>query len=129
MNGAISDYNEKQDSNSKMICELLEREIRRVLPDAEAKVWHAHPVWFIDGNPLAGYQVRKHHVTLHFWSGQSFDEPGLAPSGTFKMSEAHYTAIDQIDVIAVERWLGKARDIQWDYKNIVQRKGVLERLK
>ena len=26
-------------------------------------------------------------------------------------------------------WLGKAEQIQWDYKNIVKRKGQLERLK
>ena len=128
MNGGIPDYNEKQAPASRAICKALEREIRRALPEAEGKVWHAHPVWFLDGNPVAGYQVRKHQVTLHFWSGQSFDEPELVPSGTFKMSEAHYTAIDQIDIPAVERWLGKARDIQWDYKNIVKRKGELLRL-
>jgi hypothetical protein len=29
---------------------------------------------------------------------------------------------------SLKRWLGKARDIQWDYKNIVRRKGRLERL-
>ncbi len=31
--------------------------------------------------------------------------------------------------LALRRWLAKARDIQWDYKNIVRRKGRLERLK
>jgi hypothetical protein len=29
----------------------------------------------------------------------------------------------------LKRWLAKSRDIQWDYKNIVKRKGKLERLR
>jgi len=68
-------------------------------------------------------------VRLLFWSGQSFDEPGLQPEGTFKAAEARFTAADQVDLKALKRWLGKARDIQWDYKNIVRRKGKLEPLK
>jgi hypothetical protein len=128
MSDTINEYNDKQNENDRAVCALLEQTIRRSLPEAEAKVWHAHPVWFLDGNPVAGYQVCKHHVTLHFWSGQSFDEPELVPSGSFKMSEAHYAAVEQIDIPAVERWLGKARAIQWDYKNIVKRKGELLRL-
>lgn len=129
MNSGISDYNEKQDPASRAICELLEREIRRVLPEAEGKVWHAHPVWFLDGNPVTGYHVTKKHVKLLFWSGQSFDEPGLLATGSFKMGEAQFTGVDQINTADVERWLGHARDIQWDYKNIIKRKGVLERIK
>lgn len=128
MSITITDYNDKQSEHVQAICMLLEQTIRQALPEAESKVWHAHPVWFLDGNPIAGYQVRKHHVTLHFWSGQSFDEPELIPSGSFKMSEAHFTSLDQIDIPTLERWLGKSRDIQWDYKNIVKRKGELIRL-
>jgi hypothetical protein len=29
----------------------------------------------------------------------------------------------------LKRWLEKSEQIQWDYKNIVKRKGKLERLK
>ena len=64
-----------------------------------------------------------------FWSGQSFEEDSLQIEGKFKAAEMRYTAADQINVEDLERWLGKARDIQWDYKNIVKRKGKLERLK
>lgn len=68
-------------------------------------------------------------MRLLFWSGQSFDEPGLRPEGKFKAAEARYTDAAQIDTDDLERWLKKSRAIQWDYKNIIKRKGVLERLK
>lgn len=122
-------YNDRQSPDDKAICDLLAKEIDRHLPEAENKVWHAHPVWFLDGNPVAGYSKLKGCIRLLFWSGQSFDEDGLKPEGTFKAAEARYTSIDQVNTKDLKRWLGKARDIQWDYKNIVKRKGKLERLK
>lgn len=122
-------YNNEQAVDRKSICEQLAAEIQKGLPEAENKVWHGSPVWFLDGNPVVGYAVRKNFVTLLFWSGQSFDEPGLLAEGTFKAAEAHYTDVEQISSDNVQRWLDKARDIQWDYKNIVKHKGKLERLK
>lgn len=122
-------YNAKQKAADRAICERLAAEIDRGLPEAENKVWHAHPVWFLGGNPVAGYSKLKDCVRLLFWSGQSFDEEGLAPEGSFRAAEARYTSADQVDVKALARWLGKARDIQWDYKNLVRRKGKLVRLK
>ena len=86
-------------------------------------------MWFLDGNPVVGYSKLKHCVRLLFWSGQSFEEDGLAKEGSFQAAEARFTAADQIDTAALARWLAKARDIQWDYKNLVRRKGRLERLK
>jgi hypothetical protein len=68
-------------------------------------------------------------VRLLFWSGQSFDEPSLLPEGSFKAAEARYTGSDQINIQDLKRWLKKAQEIQWDYKNIVKNKGVLNRLK
>ncbi|MDF1798666.1 MAG: DUF1801 domain-containing protein [Planctomycetota bacterium] len=100
-----------------------------MLPEAESKVWHGHPVWFLEGNPVVGYSKLKDCVRLLFWSGQSFDEPGLAKSGTFKAAEVRYTDSSEVDEQDLGQWLAKARDIQWDYKNIVRRKGRLERLK
>lgn len=122
-------YNAALSPDDRAVCDLLADEIARHLPEAENKVWHAHPVWFLDGNPIVGYGKLKACVRLLFWSGQSFDEDGLTKEGSFKAAEARYTAVDQIDVDALARWLAKARDIQWDYKNIVRRKGRLERLK
>lgn len=125
----IKTYNDEQAPADKAICALLAKEITAALPEAENKIWHRHPVWFLDGNPVAGYSKLKDSVRLLFWSGQSFDEPGLTPGGTFKAAEARYTEKKQVDVELLRAWLAKARDIQWDYKNVVKRKGKLERLK
>ena len=128
MNTEIKTYNESQQGERKNICDILAQEIQKGLPDAESKVWHGAPVWFIEGNPIVGYWVRKENVQLLFWSGQSFDEPNLQPEGKFKAAEARYTDTDQIDNDLLSKWLEKSKHIQWDYKNIVKRRGVLERI-
>lgn len=92
-------------------------------------IWHAHPVWFIEGNPVVGYSQLKNCVRPLFWSGQSFEEEGLKPEGSFRAAEARYAAAEQVNIDDLERWLKKARDIQWDYKNVVRRKGTLNRLR
>ena len=122
-------YNHSLDPDNQAICDLLANQIDKLLPKAENKIWHAHPVWFLDGNPIVGYSKLKNCIRLLFWSGQSFQEDDLQPEGSFKAAEARYTATDQIKKTTLKRWLTKARDIQWDYKNIVRRKGKLERLK
>jgi len=122
-------YNQAQSPGDRAICRRLAEEIDRALPEAENKIWHRHPVWFLEGNPIVGYSKLKDSVRLLFWSGQSFREPGLAKEGSFKAAEARYTAVDQIDAERLGRWLAEARDVQWDYKNLVRRKGRLERLK
>ncbi|RCH54191.1 DUF1801 domain-containing protein [Mucilaginibacter hurinus] len=125
----ITAYNQSLTPADREIAELLKTEIEVHLPDAESKIWHAHPVWFLDGNPVTGYSKLKDSVRLLFWSGQSFNEPDLQKEGKFKAAEVRYTHAGQIDVVRLKRWLEKAREIQWDYKNIVKRRGVLERLK
>jgi hypothetical protein len=129
MNKDIVAYNSGLSPIDKVIADLLAKEIDRHLPEAESKIWHRHPVWFLEGNPVAGYSKLKDSVRLLFWSGQSFNEPGLQNEGSFKAAEVRYTLVEQVDANDLKRWLQKARDIQWDYKNIVKRKGVLERLK
>jgi len=129
MNKEIIDYNNKLDPEFKEICVELCKLINEGLPEAESKIWHAHPVWFLDGNPIVGYSKLKGPVRVLFWSGQSFSEPGLQNEGTFKAAEVRYTTKDQIDPEDFARWLKKSREIQWDYKNIVKRKGALEKLK
>ena len=125
----IKAYNDSQSRDDKAICTLLSGEISRNLPEAENKIWHGHPVWFLDGNPIVGYSKLKNCVRLLFWSGQSFDEPGLQPESTFKAAEARYTSVEQINASALKRWINKSKQIQWDYKNIIKRKGVLEKLR
>ncbi|HYD35695.1 MAG TPA: DUF1801 domain-containing protein [Vitreimonas sp.] len=129
MHTDIQAYHNTLTDEDKAICELLAKTINASLPEAESKMWHARPVWFLEGNPVVGYAKLKHNIQLLFWSGQSFNEPNLQTEGTFKAAQARYTSIDQINVDDLKRWLEKARDIQWDYKNIVKRKGELIRLK
>jgi len=124
----IDAYNAALPDEERLIAEELRAIIDRTLPDAESRIWHAHPVWFLDGNPIVGYSRLKTCMRLLFWSGQSFDTPGLTPGGTFKAAEARYTARNQINPNALVSWLDESRAVQRDYKNIVKRKGRLERL-
>jgi hypothetical protein len=128
MKKEIQAYNNSLSKNDKAICDLLADEINNTLSEAENKIWHAHPVWFLEGNPVVGYSKLKDSVRLLFWSGQSFAEKGLQPEGSFKAAETRYTSIAQVDKKDLKRWLEKAKKIQWDYKNIVKRRGMLERL-
>lgn len=127
-------YNKAQSAGDRRICETLANTIHQQLTEQapgglEHKIWHRHPVWFLEGNPIVGYHKLKDCVRLLFWSGRSFDERGLSPEGNFQTAGARYTAVDQIDVGDLERWIEKSIAIQWDYKNIVKRKGRLERLR
>ena len=128
MNKDTKAYHDSLSNDDKAICTLLYEEISRTLTKAENKVWHGHPVWFLDDNPIVGYSKLKNCIRLLFWSGQSFDEPGLQAEGTFKAAEVRYTSADQVNTKDIKRWLDKSKKIQWDYRNIAKRKGVLERL-
>ena len=129
MNKDVIAFNARQAPEDQLICDLLATEINKHLPEAENKIWHAIPVWFLDGNPVVGYSKLKDCVRLLFWSGQSFEEEGLANEGKFKAAEKRYASVKQVKKTDLKRWIQKSREIQWDYKNIVKRKGHLERLK
>lgn len=119
-------YNEQQDPGHRAVCDLLAEEIDRNLPEAENKIWHAHPVWFLDGNPTVGYSKQKPGIRLMFWSGADFEEAGLNVVGKkFKDASVFYNEVSEIEPTELQRWLKKAREIQWDYKNIVRHKGLL----
>ena len=123
-------YNAALSPDDRQICELLAREIDANLPEADNKIWHAHPVWFLDGNPIVGYSKQKKGLRLMFWSGASFEEEKLNTRGEkFKDASIFYNSIEDINKKDLQRWLKKSKEIQWDYKNIVKRKGQLERLK
>lgn len=130
MNKEIQAYNNSQSDEDKKICILLSEEINRNLPEAESIIWHAHPVWFLEGNPVVGYSKLKGCIRLFFWSGASFDEKRLKPgTGKFKDASIRYTSVDQINTNDIKRWLKKSREIQWDYKKMIKRKGKLKRIK
>ena len=125
----ILDYESRLEPSDKGICEILRHEIAKNLSEATSKVWHGHPVWFLDGNPIVGYHKLKDSVRVLFWSGQSFKSKGLKKEGSFKAAEVHYTEVGQIKKAPLNRWLKESKDIQWDYKNIVKRKGLLKKIK
>ncbi|MCB1183572.1 DUF1801 domain-containing protein [bacterium] len=129
MNSEITSYNENLEPNQRDICGLLAETIGRNLPGAESRVWHGHPVWFLDGNPIVGYSRQKPGIRLMFWSGADFDEPGLdVPGAKFRDASCFFNELSEIRKSDLKRWLKKSREIQWDYKNIVKRQGKLERL-
>src|SRR6478609_2834303 len=124
MNKEIKTYNNKQASGYKEICDRLTAIIDNELTEAENKIWHAHPVWFLDGNPIVGYSKQKAGIRLMFWSGADFEEDDLSVRGErFKDASVFYKQVSEIKTNDLKRWLKKSREIQWDYKNIVKRKG------
>lgn len=129
MNKDVEKYNSSQSDSDKAICNLLAKEIDANLAKAENKIWHAHPVWFLDGNPIVGYSKQKAGIRLMFWSGADFEEVQLRPgSGKFKDASVIYNSEEEINTKELKRWLTKSKKIQWDYKNIVKRKGKLIKL-
>jgi len=129
MKEEIRHYIATQSDEYLEVCERLQEIISACLPDAENKVWHAHPVWFLDGNPIVGYSVQKPGVRLMFWSGVDFDEPELKlGTGKFKDASIFYQSVDQINTEDIKRWCEKATKIQWNYRDLVKNKGNLERL-
>ena len=130
MNKDIKAYHGSLSKEDQAICTQLYKVIDENLPKAENKIWHSHPVWFLDGNPIVGYSRLKDGLRLMFWSGAGFDEEILKPgTGKFKDASITYTSAKDIHTKDLKRWLTKSKKIQWDYKNIVKRKGVLLRLK
>lgn len=85
-------YNRALTPGDRKIAALLARTIDAELKDADNRVWHAHPVWFLDGNPIVGYSKLKDGVRLLFWSGQSFKAKGLSKEGSFKAAERRATS-------------------------------------
>ncbi|QYK42334.1 MAG: DUF1801 domain-containing protein [Paracoccaceae bacterium] len=124
----IDAYNSLQAAGDRPVCDLLRHHIDAGLPGADSRIWHAHPVWFLAGNPIVGYSRLKAGIRLMFWSGADFDEPRLRPgTGKFKDASILYTTADQVDAADLARWLAKAARIQWNYRDLMRR-GRLERI-
>lgn len=129
MHPEVRKYNAALDAAHQELCALLAQAIDAGLAGAENKIWHRHPVWFLEGNPIVGYSKQKPGIRLMFWSGADFEEAGLNVLGRkFKDASVFLNAATDVNAKDLRRWLKKARAIQWDYKNIVKRKGRLERL-
>ncbi len=129
MNKEITAYNNNQTLECKEICNQLAAIIENEILEAENKIWHSHPVWFLDGNPIVGYSKQKAGIRLMFWSGADFEEEKLNVRGKkFKDASVFFNKVSDIKKSDLKRWLKKSKIIQWDYKNIVKRKGQLEKI-
>jgi hypothetical protein len=129
MKPEIQAYNESKTLDRQPICVRLYQEIHAAFPNAENKLWHGAPVWFLEANPIVGYHNLKKGIRLFFWSGQSFDEAGLKTEGTFKAAGIMYTDVQQINSEDVQRWLQKSKEIQWDYKNLIKNRELVKVVK
>ena len=130
MNPEILTYNQQFSSDDREIVEKLVKIINENLPEAENKIWHSHPVWFLEGNPIVGYSKQKAGMRLMFWSGKSFEDEKLnILGGKFQDASIFFNSVEEINENDLKKWLQKSQEIQWDYKNIVKRKGQLLRLK
>lgn len=143
----ISEYNKLFGDEENKICEFLFLEIENFFKKStfpknlkgvekivEGKIWHGGPVWFIGGNPIVSYTKQKMGIKLMFFSGASFDSKKTNSklelgSGKFKDAGIFYNDVKEINKKDVQTWLKKSVIIQWDYKNIMKRKGRLIRLK
>lgn len=123
----IEKYNKALGKAEREIAAELCARIAKTLPKADGKVWHGHPVWFIDGNPVVGYSLKKSGIEVLFWSGQSFDSPALRPVGKFKAAGMSVPSLKQLDTKELTACLKSAKTIQWDYENL-PKKRKLEKL-
>jgi hypothetical protein len=125
----IDEYNQQLPEEFGALSDKLQNLINTELPQATYKLWHGHPVWFLDNNPTVGYSLQKKGVRLMFWSGADFDEPELQPgTGKFKDASVFYNSLEEIDPHEVKRWCEKAQKIQYNYRNIIRNKGELRPL-
>lgn len=125
----IQNYQSELSADEAEIGAALIRLITKSLPAAEGKVWHGHPVWFLDGNPIVGYSLKKAGIEVLFWSGQSFKLEGLRAIGKFKAAGVAVPSIKALDKKAMTAWLAEAIAIQWDYQNLPKKRALSKRTK
>lgn len=116
---SIAGYDAAQSPAEAAVCRRLRAEIVRALPDAEAKVWHGSPVWFVGDTPVVGYNVAaRGGVVLLFWNGQAFRDPALKPIGKWKAAQTRFGVASEIRIAPLRRWLKKSGKEIWDVRSI-----------
>jgi hypothetical protein len=119
---SVAEYNDELNPEFRALANQLSKLFENQVPQAESKVWHGHPVWFIQGNPVFGYSLKKAGLEVLFWSGKSFKKAGLRPIGKFQAAGISISTAD--DVEALKDWLEEAKAIQWDYKNLPKKRAL-----
>jgi hypothetical protein len=120
----ILDYQDDLSVEEAEIGEALIKLIEKAIPKAQGKV--CHPVWFLDGNPVVGYSLKKSGIEVLFWSGQSFKLAGLTPLGKFKAAKLEVPTLKDLDKKQLTDWLGEAIKIQWDYANLPKKRALVK---
>jgi hypothetical protein len=117
MTGAdIIKYNQGLAEAERKLARALVELFEAKLSSAEGKVWHGHPVWFLDGNPVCGYSLKKAGLEVLFWSGKSFETAGLRPIGKYQAAGISVGTAEDITKLAA--FMAEAQSVQWDYKNL-----------
>jgi uncharacterized Zn-binding protein involved in type VI secretion len=116
LNADIVGYNAGLETAQRELAESICSVIADGLPSAAGKVWHGHPVWFVDSNPVVGYSLKKSGLEVLFWSGQSFVNSDLRPIGKFKAAGLGVAATG--DVAKCKLFLAQALAIQWNYRDL-----------
>lgn len=106
----IESYHRNLPADDKKLCKTLFNLIGTGLPESEPKVWHGHPVWFLAGNPVVGYSLKKSGIEILFWSGQSFKTTGLRPIGKFKAAAYGLSSEVEIETNKLLAWLNESRE-------------------
>ena len=112
----IAAYSDAQPLPFHAICEALRELIDTALPKATSKVWHGSPVWFIDDNPVVGYNATAKSVNLLFWNGQAFGEAAFKPVGKYRAAQATFGDAAEIEPKLIRSWLKKAKADVFDSK-------------
>jgi hypothetical protein len=117
----IAAYSEAQPVAFRDMCDALRKLIDAALPKADSRVWHGSPVWFIEENPVVGYNTTAKSVKLLFWNGQAFDEACLKPVGKYRAAQAVFAEASEIDPKLVRRLLNKAKSDIFDSKTFFKK--------
>ena len=121
----IRDFDLSQTPELAAVCKVLRAEIDVALPQADAKIWHGAPVWFLEGYPVVGYSIKAKKAALLFWNGQALGEPMLKPMGKHFAAEILFSHVSELDVPAIQRCLAKAgKNVFKDYASFREGRGA-----
>jgi hypothetical protein len=117
----LAAYSQARPPALRSICDMLRELIDAAIPKATSKIWHGGPVWFLDENPVVGYDARAKGVSLLFWNGRAFNEPGLEPVGKYGAAQAMFADAAEIDPKVIRRWLKKAKSDVFDSRGFFKK--------
>lgn len=110
----LASYHKQFEPRVKKIMLLLKAELDAGLGEANCKLYHGAPVWFVGENPVAGYSLNSRGVCLLFWNGQNFKSANLHKVGKFFAAELRLNSVDDIDTKELKSLIAKSKKQVWD---------------